>query len=107
MGPLTKLTFRLNPKDDERVKAWVTVLYGDFVIEGFRVVDGANGMFVAMPSRELKPRDADAPSTWQSTVHMLDPLRRKAFEAYVIKGYELEVKEQRKKQAKEPAKPTV
>ncbi len=38
----------------ERFKAWATITFEDcFRIHGLKVIEGENGLFVAMPSRKL------------------------------------------------------
>lgn len=38
----------------ERFKAWATITFDDsFRIHGLKVIEGENGLFVAMPSRKL------------------------------------------------------
>ena len=46
---------RLTLREEERLKAFVSITFDDaFVIRGLKVIDGNNGLFVAMPSRRRK-----------------------------------------------------
>lgn len=45
------------PKDaqDKKLKAYVTVTFDNaFVVRNIKIIEGRNGLFVAMPSRKLK-----------------------------------------------------
>ena len=45
---------RVFPVDDEKLKAFVAVIFDDcFVVRDLKIIEGANGPFVAMPSRKL------------------------------------------------------
>ena len=99
MSTLTKVSFTsFAEKATDRIRARFILFYGDFVIEGFRVVDGSNGLlFVGMPCRQEPSSDEDGHSMWRSRVFLPDPNRRKAFEEYVLKLYRLELKTQQSK----------
>jgi len=46
---------RLTLREEDRLKAFVSITFDDaFVIRGLKVIDGNNGLFVAMPSRRRK-----------------------------------------------------
>lgn len=58
--------FRLE-KEDSKLKAFVDLSIGDsFIVKGFKVVEGENGLFVSMPSspgKDGKWYDAAFPTT--------------------------------------------
>lgn len=48
---------RLFPKEgqDKKLKAYITVTFDDvFVVRNIKVIQGSNGLFIAMPSRKMK-----------------------------------------------------
>ena len=48
---------RIFPKEgqDKKLKAYTTVTFDDvFVIRNIKVIQGAKGLFIAMPSRKMK-----------------------------------------------------
>ena len=50
---ITEVRVKLCNRVDDRLKAYCTVTFDDqFVIREVRVVEGTNGLFVAMPSRK-------------------------------------------------------
>ena len=56
---ITEVRVRLIPNrgSGDRLRAFCSVTFdGDFVIRDLKVIDGANGVFVAMPSRKLADR---------------------------------------------------
>ena len=51
---ITDVRVKLASREGDRLKAYCTiVLDGEFVVRDVRIVDGTNGLFVAMPSRKL------------------------------------------------------
>lgn len=51
---ITEVRVKLVGNQSERVRAFCSVtLDGDFVVRDLKVIDGTNGLFVAMPSRKL------------------------------------------------------
>ena len=54
---ITEVRIKLVENGNERLRAFCSVtLDGDFVVRDLKVIDGANGPFVAMPSRKLMDR---------------------------------------------------
>lgn len=54
---ITEIRVKLVGNNEERLKAFCSVtLDGSFVIRDLKIIDGANGPFVAMPSRKLSDR---------------------------------------------------
>ncbi len=44
---------RVSLRDDDKLKAFASMTFNDaFVIRGLKIIEGTNGMFVAMPSRK-------------------------------------------------------
>ena len=49
---ITEITVTL--RNEEKLKAFVNVTFDDqFVVRGMKVIKGANGYFVSMPSRKM------------------------------------------------------
>lgn len=54
---ITEVRIKLVERSSERLRAFCSItLDGDFVIRDLKIIDGANGAFVAMPSRKLADR---------------------------------------------------
>ena len=79
---------RLSLKDDERLKAFACItLDGCFVVRGLKVIQGPNGMFVAMPSRK-KPD-----GTYQDIAHPINNETRQLIEGHVLSEYRRQLSE--------------
>ncbi len=69
-------------KDDGKMKAVVSVTFEDaFVVHDIKIIEGQNGLFVAMPSRKVGEADyRDIAHPINS--HMRSLLQQVIFEAY-------------------------
>jgi stage V sporulation protein G len=76
---------RVYPVDEEKLKAYVTVtLDGCFVIRDLKVIQGATGLFVAMPAKRRKD------GTFKDVAHPLNAETRERFERTILAAYEVE-----------------
>jgi stage V sporulation protein G len=51
---VTNVTVKVSPPGGDRLKAFCTMtLDGEFVVRDLKIIEGTNGLFVAMPSRKL------------------------------------------------------
>jgi stage V sporulation protein G len=51
---VTNVTVKLSPPGGDRLKAFCTMtLDSEFVVRDLKIIEGTNGLFVAMPSRKL------------------------------------------------------
>lgn len=77
---------RLALRNEERLKAYVTVTFDDaFVVRGMKVIRGNEGMFVAMPSRKMPD------GTFRDIAHPINNEMRRHIETIVIEQYEKEL----------------
>src|SRR6185503_4223775 len=52
---ITEIRVFLKEGQDKKLKAYVTVTFDNaFVVRNIKVIQGANGLFIAMPSRKMK-----------------------------------------------------
>jgi len=76
---------RIALRDDDKLKAFASMTFNDaFVIRGLKIIEGTNGMFVAMPSRK-KPD-----GTFQDIAHPINNESRERIEARILDEYEKE-----------------
>jgi stage V sporulation protein G len=76
---------RVFPVNEERLKAYATITFDDcFIIRDLKVIDGNNGLFVAMPSKKRKD------GTFRDTAHPLNNDTRERIEDVVLREYEKE-----------------
>jgi stage V sporulation protein G len=77
---------RVFPVDEEKLKAYVTITIDNcFVVRDLKVIQGNNGLFVAMPSKKRKD------GTFRDTAHPLNNETREMIESRVLAEYEKEV----------------
>lgn len=86
---ITDIRVRLVKKDDLKLKAVASItIDGCFVVHEIRVVEGTNGLFVAMPNR--KTPDGD----YRDTAHPIDTTTREFVDKLVLEAYEKALKEE-------------
>lgn len=84
---ITNVHVRLIQKEG-RVRAIAAVTLNDsFVVHDIRVIEGNEGLFVAMPSRRLQNGE------FRDIAHPINAETRKAFEEAILKQYEIAVTE--------------
>ncbi len=77
---------RVFPVGEERLKAYATITFDDcFIIRDLKIINGNNGLFVAMPSKKRKD------GTFRDTAHPLNNSTREMIEEIVLKEYENEI----------------
>jgi stage V sporulation protein G len=52
---ITEVRISYRESDDKKLKAFATITFDDcFVVKNIKIIEGAKGVFVAMPSRRIK-----------------------------------------------------
>ncbi len=78
---------RISLHDDNKLKAFASVTFDDcFVVRGLKLIDGAKGTFVAMPSRKRPD------GTYQDIAHPINSETRSWMEKLIVEAYEKEQK---------------
>ena len=91
---------RISLRDDNKLKAFASItLDNAFVIRGLKVIEGAKGTFVAMPSRKRPD------GTYQDVAHPINNQTRDWMEAQIVKAYEQEVEKAQTETRKEVSEP--
>ena len=73
-------------KEDERLKAFATITFDDcFIVRDVKVIDGTEGLFVAMPSKKRKD------GQYKDVAHPLNSHMRQAIESAVLDEYNQEL----------------
>lgn len=79
---ITSVGIRKLEKEDSRIKGIASVLLDDcFAIHGIRIIDGENGLFIAMPSKKTPD------GGYRDIVHPINPEVRSIFEDKIIEEY--------------------
>ncbi len=69
-------------ESDSKLKAVSSITFDDlFVVHGVKIVEGENGLFIAMPSRKLKD------GTYKDVFHPISKDARKIIEDAVLQEY--------------------
>jgi stage V sporulation protein G len=79
---ITSVNVRKVEKEDSRMKAYASVLLDDcFIVRDLKVIEGENGLFVAMPSRKTPT------GLFHDIVHPINQETRKMFEDAILEAY--------------------
>ena len=80
---------RITLTNEEKLKAFANITFdASFVVRGLKVISGANGYFISMPSRRRKD------GTFQDLAHPITNELRKKIEEKVLDAFEAEVNRQ-------------
>ncbi|MFB0518618.1 MAG: septation regulator SpoVG [Acidobacteriota bacterium] len=73
---------RVFPINEEKLKAFVSIIFDDsFIVSDIKIINGANGLFISMPSKKLKN------GTFRDIAHPLNNETRRYIEAKVLEKY--------------------
>lgn len=79
---ITSVTVRRIEKEGSRMKGIASVLLDDsFAVHDIRIIEGDNGLFIAMPSRKTATGD------YRDIAHPINPDVRKQFQDAIIEAY--------------------
>ncbi len=80
---VTSVNVRKIEKEGSRMKGIASIVLDDsFAIHDIRVIEGDNGMFIAMPSRKT------ATGSYRDIAHPINPDMRKVLQDAILEGYE-------------------
>lgn len=70
-------------KDDGKMKAVVSVTFDEaFVVHDIKIIEGQNGLFVAMPSRKVGEAD------YRDIAHPINSTMRSEIQSVIFEAYE-------------------
>ena len=79
---ITSVTVRKIEKEGSRMKGIASVLLDDsFAVHDIRIIEGDNGLFIAMPSRKT------ATGGYRDIAHPINPAVRAMFEEAILEAY--------------------
>lgn len=80
---ITSVNIRKVEKEDSRMKGIASILIDDcFAVHDIRIIEGDNGLFVAMPSRKT------AVGGFKDIAHPINKEVREMFEKKILEAYE-------------------
>ncbi len=84
---ITEITITL--RDEDKLKAFVNVTFDNcFVVRGMKVIKGASGYFVSMPSRKMED------GTYRDIAHPINNEFRQYLERAIMREYRKSLEEQ-------------
>ena len=83
---ITSVNVRRVDKEDSRMKGIASVLLDDcFAVHDIRIIEGDNGLFIAMPSRKT------ATGGYRDIAHPINPEVRAMFQDAILDAYKKEL----------------
>ena len=80
---ITSVNVRKIEKEGSRMRGIASVLLDDsFAVHDIRIIEGDNGLFIAMPSRKT------ATGAYRDIAHPINPEVRSMFEDAILDAYE-------------------
>ena len=80
---ITSVTVKKIEKENSRMKGIASVLIDEcFAVHDIRIIEGDNGLFIAMPSRKT------ATGGYRDIAHPINPEVRTMFEEAIFEAYE-------------------
>ena len=80
---ITSVNVRKIEKEGSRMKGIASILLDDsFAVHDIRIIEGDNGLFIAMPSRKT------ATGGYRDIAHPINPEVRSMFEEAILEEYE-------------------
>lgn len=81
---ITSVNVRKIEKEGSRMKGIASVLLDDsFAVHDIRIIEGDNGLFIAMPSRKT------ATGGYRDIAHPINPEVRAMFEEAILEAYDM------------------
>ena len=80
---ITSVNVRKIEKEGSRMRGIASILIDDsFAVHDIRIIEGDNGLFIAMPSRKT------AAGTYRDIAHPINPEVRAMFEDAILEAYD-------------------
>lgn len=84
---ITNVRVRVVEKENSKMRGFASVtIDNQFVVHDIRILEGDNGLFLAMPSKQT------APGEYRDIAHPINQEARKIFTDAILAEYENEVK---------------
>ena len=86
---ITTVRVRVVEKENTKMRGYASVTIDDrFVVHDIRILEGDNGLFLAMPSKQT------APGEYRGIAHPINQEARKLFTDAILAEYEKELKKE-------------
>lgn len=82
---ITNVRVRVVEKENSKMRGFASVtIDNQFVVHDIRILEGENGLFLAMPSKQV------APGEYRDIAHPINPEARQLFSDAILAEYEKE-----------------
>jgi len=86
MMEITNVRVRVVKKDNSKMRGFASVTIDDeFVVHDIRILEGENGLFLAMPSKQV------APGEYRDIAHPINAEARQLFTDAILEEYNKEL----------------
>ena len=88
---ITSVRVKKEEREGSHMKGRASVVVDNgLAIHNIRIIEGKNGLFIAMPStsREVENEDGETVTVHRDIVHPINPEIRALFEEKILKAYE-------------------
>lgn len=88
---ITSVRVKKEEREGSHMKGRASVVVDNgLAIHNIRIIEGKNGLFIAMPStsREVENEDGETVTVHRDIVHPINPEVRAMFEEKILKAYE-------------------
>ena len=86
---ITNVRVRVVEKENSKMRGFASVTIDDqFVVHDIRILEGDNGLFLAMPSKQI------APGEYRDIAHPINQEVRTMFEKEILDAYEKSLTEE-------------
>ena len=83
---ITSVTVKKIDKENSRMKGIASVLLDDaFAVHDIRIIEGDNGLFIAMPSKKI---EVNGETIFKDIAHPINTETRQMFEKEILDAYE-------------------
>ncbi len=84
---ITNVRVRVVEKENSKMRGFASVtIDNQFVVHDIRILEGDNGLFLAMPSKQT------APGEYRDIAHPINPEARQIFTDAILAEYQKELK---------------
>ena len=84
---ITNVRVRVVEKENSKMRGFASVtIDNQFVVHDIRILEGDNGLFLAMPSKQT------APGEYRDIAHPINPEARQIFTDAILEEYKSELK---------------
>ncbi len=88
---ITSVRVKKEEREGSHMKGRASIVIDNgLAIHNIRIIEGKNGLFIAMPStsREVENEEGEAVTVHRDIVHPINPEVRAMFEEKILKAYE-------------------